>query len=272
MALALSVTLWSGAVEGVHVGGTFAVGVGATLLGVGLLLAGDRTSERALTWISLGGLVAMVVEVGLLGPRLEMAVCVPALGCIQALFYLRRRSALVGTCLVVGSYAVLVLVTVLSATSLVLTWIAGRIQKLAQRERSVRVELATTTAQLATANTRLEERVGLQGQEIGSLQRLRQFVSPQVAQALLDHGIEGLAPHRCRITVLFCDLRGFTSFSSVAEPEDVMEVLHECARWSRAGDVVASTSTAASAWPTGSRRSARSASTAAPTTPLWARR
>jgi class 3 adenylate cyclase len=69
--------------------------------------------------------------------------------------------------------------------------------------------------------------VGKQGEEIGSLQQLRRFVSPQVAEVLLQHGIESLAPHRGRIAVIFCDLRGFTDFSSSAEPEEVMEVLDQ---------------------------------------------
>jgi class 3 adenylate cyclase len=67
--------------------------------------------------------------------------------------------------------------------------------------------------------------VDRQGEEIGSLSRLRQFLSPQVAEAVLQEGIEALAPHRCRIAVIFCDLRGFTNFSTSAEPEEVMEVL-----------------------------------------------
>ena len=228
MALLLGLALREWPVVGVHGTGTLVLGAAATALGLLLLVAGDHASQRALTAASLGSLVAMVVEVGLLGPQLEMAMVVPALGCIQALFYLRRRSSLVGCALVVVSYSVLVLtvdgypapgarllvlVTVLGATSLVLTWIAGRIQTLSLR--------------LADANAQLEARVGEQGQQIGSLQQLRQFVSPHVAQALLEHGIEALAPHRSRIAVLFCDLRGFTAFSSVAEPEEVMETLQE---------------------------------------------
>lgn len=242
MTLALTASLYVQPVEDASVAGSLVIGLGATGLGVTYLLAGRRAGERSLTALSLGALVAMVVEVGLLGPRFEMAMVVPALGCVQALFYLRRWAALIGSSLVVGAYGVLVLgtagypapwarllvlVTVLVATSTVLTWIVGQIEKLSQREREAQAELATTTAALADANAQLEERVGLQGEEIGSLQRLRQFVSPQVAQALLDHGIEALAPHRTRIAVVFCDLRGFTAFSSVAEPEDVMETLQE---------------------------------------------
>jgi class 3 adenylate cyclase len=33
--------------------------------------------------------------------------------------------------------------------------------------------------------------------------------------------------HRQRITVVFCDLRNFTEFSSTAEPEEAMQVLQD---------------------------------------------
>src|SRR5205823_12351774 len=36
-----------------------------------------------------------------------------------------------------------------------------------------------------------------------------------------------LASHRRDITVVFCDLRGFTAFSELVEPEEVMRVLRE---------------------------------------------
>ena len=36
-----------------------------------------------------------------------------------------------------------------------------------------------------------------------------------------------LASHRREITVVFCDLRGFTAFGEQAEPEEVMNFLHD---------------------------------------------
>jgi class 3 adenylate cyclase len=58
------------------------------------------------------------------------------------------------------------------------------------------------------------------------IRRLKRFLAPQVAQFVLscDEG-ELLRVKRREITVLFCDLRGFTAFAEVAAPEDVMEVL-----------------------------------------------
>jgi adenylate cyclase len=39
--------------------------------------------------------------------------------------------------------------------------------------------------------------------------------------------MEALESHRREITVVFCDLRGFTAFAETAEPEEVMGVLKE---------------------------------------------
>ena len=242
MAMALSVALLIEDVDGVFVAGSFVVASAATAVSLLFLLIGDRASESALTALSLVALVGMVIEAGILGPRFEVAMVVAALAGMQSLFYMRRRMAVVGNLLILGSYAVLVLgvdgypapwarllifTTVLVATSSVLAWIVWQIEELSERERAAQVELTSTSAALAEANALLEERVGRQGEEIGSLQRLRRFVSPQVAEALLQGGEEALAPHRSRIAVLFCDLRGFTSFSSLAEPEEVDEVLSE---------------------------------------------
>ncbi len=44
----------------------------------------------------------------------------------------------------------------------------------------------------------------------------------------MTNGGEGLLEsHRSEVTILFCDLRGFTAFAEVAEPEEVMAVLTE---------------------------------------------
>lgn len=58
------------------------------------------------------------------------------------------------------------------------------------------------------------------------IRRLRRFLSPQVAAfALSGDETELLQVKRREITVVFCDLRGFTAFAEVAAPEDVMDVL-----------------------------------------------
>ena len=82
--------------------------------------------------------------------------------------------------------------------------------------------------ELAAWNQTLEARVRAQVEELQRLSRLRRFLSPQVADLIVSSGNEGmLEGHRREITVVFCDLRGFTAFAETAEPEDVMKVLAE---------------------------------------------
>jgi class 3 adenylate cyclase/CheY-like chemotaxis protein len=82
--------------------------------------------------------------------------------------------------------------------------------------------------ELARWNQLLESRVADQVQELERLGRLRRFLSPQLAELVVSRDDESmLRSHRREITVVFCDLRGFTAFSETAEPEDVMAVLRE---------------------------------------------
>ena len=58
--------------------------------------------------------------------------------------------------------------------------------------------------------------------------RLKQFLSPQVAEIVEGSDREALLDsHRTEVVVLFCDLRGFTSFAGAAEPDAVMGLLQE---------------------------------------------
>jgi class 3 adenylate cyclase len=74
-------------------------------------------------------------------------------------------------------------------------------------------------------NQRLEERVKEQVGEIERMRRLKRYLSPQVAETLLNGDESFFKSHRREITVVFLDLRGFTAFSDSAEPEEVMELL-----------------------------------------------
>jgi class 3 adenylate cyclase/CheY-like chemotaxis protein len=83
-------------------------------------------------------------------------------------------------------------------------------------------------AELQELNRTLEARVAEQVEELERLTRLRRFLSPQVADLVLSSGDESIiGTHRTDIAVLFCDLRGFTSFASRVEPDVVMDVLNE---------------------------------------------
>jgi adenylate cyclase len=87
------------------------------------------------------------------------------------------------------------------------------------------IELVQTFADqaaVAIANARLIDTVERQRTE------LSRFLSPQVAELISSpDGEKLLAGHRAYITVVFCDLRGFTAFAETAEPEELLEVLRE---------------------------------------------
>lgn len=87
-------------------------------------------------------------------------------------------------------------------------------------------EVARLNAGLAELNAGLEARVASQVSELERLGRLRRFLSPQIAQLVVDSGDESfLHSHRREITTVFTDLRGFTSFAETSEPEETMAVL-----------------------------------------------
>ena len=90
-------------------------------------------------------------------------------------------------------------------------------------------KLQEQTDQLMDWNKSLEERVEKQLGEIERIRRLERFLAPQVAQLIASgDGHEGLLDsHRREVTVVFCDLRGFTSFTESTEPEEAMAVLRE---------------------------------------------
>jgi len=79
---------------------------------------------------------------------------------------------------------------------------------------------------LESLNAELGKRVEGQVDEIERMSRLKRFLSPAVADALVNSGDESiLASHRALIATLFCDIRGFTAFCETAEPEETIEVL-----------------------------------------------
>jgi adenylate cyclase len=83
-------------------------------------------------------------------------------------------------------------------------------------------------AELAELNVSLERRVAEQVVQIERASRLKRFLSPQIADLVLaSPTMEALESHRREVTVVFCDLRGFTAFAETAEPEEVMAVLRE---------------------------------------------
>jgi len=89
-------------------------------------------------------------------------------------------------------------------------------------------QVRAQAADLAGWNRTLEERVTQQLAQIERMDRLKRFLSPQVAELILTSGDDRvLDSHRRQVTVVFCDLRGFTAFAETAEPEEVMGILRE---------------------------------------------
>jgi class 3 adenylate cyclase/HAMP domain-containing protein len=90
-------------------------------------------------------------------------------------------------------------------------------------------KLREQTDQLIDWNKSLEERVEKQLAEIERIRKLERFLAPQVAQLIAssDGHDNLLDSHRREVTVVFCDLRGFTAFTESTEPEEAMAVLRE---------------------------------------------
>ncbi len=103
-----------------------------------------------------------------------------------------------------------------------------RIKALHDTVQEQAAQLEAQSAQLAEWNRTLEQRVADQLAELDRVGRLKGFFSPQLAELIVSSGGEHLLEsHRREITVVFCDLRGFTAFSETAEPEEVMAVLRQ---------------------------------------------
>jgi class 3 adenylate cyclase/CheY-like chemotaxis protein len=84
-------------------------------------------------------------------------------------------------------------------------------------------------SKLSLWNSSLEKTVAAQVSEIERINRLKRFLPSQIADLIVTSG-DGedlLKSHRREVTVVFCDLRGFTAFAELSEPEEVMTVLNE---------------------------------------------
>jgi DNA-binding response OmpR family regulator len=96
-----------------------------------------------------------------------------------------------------------------------------RIKDLHDRVESQAAELSEWNKKLGL---RVQEQVG----QLERLGRLKQFFSPQLAELIVSGDADDpLKTHRRELTVVYLDLRGFTAFAESAEPEEVMEILHE---------------------------------------------
>src|SRR5829696_4964125 len=97
------------------------------------------------------------------------------------------------------------------------------------RQKALHDTVQDQARQLAEWNTALESRVAEQVDQIERIGRLRRFLPPQVADLVIASSDAEmlLGSHRQEVTVVFCDLRGFTAFAEKAQPDEVMAVLSE---------------------------------------------
>lgn len=103
-----------------------------------------------------------------------------------------------------------------------------RIKALHDQVQEQAARLEAQAGELAQWNRELERRVAEQVEQLERLSRLRRFVSPQLADLIVSGNTrDPLASHRREVTVVFLDLRGFTSFAETSEPEEVMAVLRD---------------------------------------------
>jgi class 3 adenylate cyclase len=88
--------------------------------------------------------------------------------------------------------------------------------------------LATLYSDLTTLNENLEKTIEEQLTQLRRAEQLRRYLAPQVADAVLDGGgsVE-LASTRRNLSILFADIRGFTSMAERMEPEDLIEALNQ---------------------------------------------
>ncbi|MEX0351140.1 MAG: adenylate/guanylate cyclase domain-containing protein [Paracoccaceae bacterium] len=89
-------------------------------------------------------------------------------------------------------------------------------------------KVQSQTTEISELNEQLANKVERQAGQIGRLERLKGFLAPHIAQAVVEGGHEDLLQtHRRYIACLFCDIRNFTALSEALDPEDVIDILQQ---------------------------------------------
>jgi class 3 adenylate cyclase len=109
--------------------------------------------------------------------------------------------------------------------AMVVDWLVRKNRGLAMAEHEASREAEHARAELAELAHTLEGRVAQQVADLDRLSELQRFLPATLVDAVLTGDDRLLAPHRAEIAVLFCDLRGFTAFTTASQPEDVHELL-----------------------------------------------
>jgi len=88
-------------------------------------------------------------------------------------------------------------------------------------------ELKKAREELLLLNDGLEKKIKKQIEELNNYNNLRRYLSPKVAEKILANGDTMWAvPRRKMMTVMFTDIRNFSTFTDILEPEELFNLLH----------------------------------------------
>jgi adenylate cyclase len=95
-------------------------------------------------------------------------------------------------------------------------------------DHRITIETGDEFQRLADSFNRMAAGLAIAQEQKERIARLKRFLAPQVADLVDRTGDDSmLEGRRTEVVVVFCDLRGFTSFSAGVNPEEVMSVLSE---------------------------------------------
>jgi adenylate cyclase len=96
-----------------------------------------------------------------------------------------------------------------------------------QFDHRIMIESRDELGQLAIRFNQMAEELAASQQKSERINRLKQFLAPQVAE-LVEHSDQRLLDEQRReVVAIFGDLRGFTAFSARAEPDVILAVLRQ---------------------------------------------